>query len=87
MGTSLVPIRMFASLGECVHRGRVELQASESYDLSDLHFLFFSLMAVRSSVGLVSKISVLDVLSNRQEVIVFDKQSDSVADVSTRREL
>ena len=35
--------------------------------------------------GLVSKIFVLDALSSRQEVIVLDKQSDSVVDVSTRR--
>ena len=35
--------------------------------------------------GLVSKIFVLDALSTRQEVIVLDKQSDSVVDVSTRR--
>ena len=52
---------------------------------SVLHFLFFSLMAGLFSVGLVSKMSVLDVLSSRQEVTVFDKQSDSV-DVSAQRE-
>ena len=51
--------------------------------LGVLHFLFFSLIAGLFLVGLVSKISVLDVSSSRQEVTVFDKQSDSVADVST----
>ena len=43
-----------------------------------LRFLFFA----RST----SRIPVLDVSINRQEVIVFVKQSDSIEDVSIQRE-
>ena len=40
---------------------------------------------ILSSVGLISKILVLNVSVNRQDVIVFIKQSDSIADVSIQR--
>ena len=47
-----------------------------------LHSLFLAFMARLSSVGLKSKTPVLNVSFNRPEVIVFVKQSDSIADVS-----
>ena len=67
-----------------------KIQASESCNRSCSlfnvpHFLFLALMARLSSVGLVSKIPVLTVSINRQEVIVFVRQSDNIADVSIQR--
>ena len=59
-------------------------------DLATVHALSsmlygFASMARPSSVGLISQISVLNVSFNRQDVIVFVKQSDSIADVSIQR--
>ena len=42
-------------------------------------------MARLSSVGLISKITVLNVSINRQDVIVFVEQSDNITDVSIQR--
>ena len=50
-----------------------------------LHFLFFALMARLSSVGFMSKIPVLNVSFNRQDVIFFVKQSDSIAAPALRQ--
>ena len=67
------------------------VQVSEScgryYSFFDaLHFLFFfALMARVSSVGFTSKIPVLNVSFNRQEVIALVKRSDNIAEVSIQR--
>ena len=50
-----------------------------------LHFLSLALMTKLSSVGPMSKIHVLNVSVNRQNVIVFVKQSDSMTDVWIQR--
>ena len=50
-----------------------------------LHFLLLTLMTRLSSVGLISKIPILNVPINGQEFIVFVLQSDNIASVSIQR--
>ena len=62
-----------------------ESRNSSSFSFNALHFRFLALTASLSSVSLIPKIHVLHVSVNRQDVIVFVQQSDSIADVSIQR--
>ena len=89
----------FAFSTQQLHRNEIKLdkhhehekfQVSESCKRSCsffnvLHFLFLALMARLASVGLISKIPVLNVSTNRQEFIVFVQQSDNIANMSIQR--
>ena len=68
-----------------------KFQASESCNrpcslFNILYFLYLAFIARLSSVGFISKIPVFNVSINRQEVIIFVRKSDNIADVSIQRE-
>ena len=81
---------VFQSCNFDEHYKQKKYQSSKScnrscYFSDAFHLLFLALMARLSSVGLISKIPVLNVTFNQLEVIVFVKQSDNIADVSVQR--